>query len=90
MAQYYEDWSVNQIPDGWAKESSGPIMRIFEEPNYHGGFTCPMCQESSNRPVILVPIPGTESDGIVECNQVHYECYVKGKQSAEPAGAPAV
>jgi len=49
-------------------------MRKFEHPNMDG-FVCPICHTSADEPVILVPIPGTERDTIVECQQVHAECY---------------
>lgn len=49
--------------------------RVFDHPNYHGGFDCPVCRTSKDAPVVLVPIPGTEDDGIVECKQVHAACW---------------
>jgi hypothetical protein len=48
--------------------------RIFPHPN-PVNFMCPVCQTNADRPVILLPIPGTEKDGNVECKQVHAECW---------------
>jgi len=62
-------------------------MRPFDHPNYHGGFTCPVCKTSADAPVVLVPIPGTEDDGICEARQVHHECYqLLAKMAAIKAG----
>ena len=49
-------------------------MRQFKHPNMHG-FQCPICKTNSDHPVVLVPITGTENDGLVEVKQVHSECY---------------
>ena len=50
-------------------------MRVFDEFNSAHGATCPVCKTSKNAPTVLVPIPDTEDDGIVECSQVHKKCY---------------
>ena len=49
-------------------------MRQFQHPNMHN-FECPVCKTSSDHPVVLVPIPGTENDGLVKAKQVHSECF---------------
>jgi hypothetical protein len=49
-------------------------MREFKHPNMVN-FECPICKSSKDLPVILVPIPGTENDGICKARQVHSECY---------------
>jgi hypothetical protein len=49
-------------------------MREFKHPNMHG-FNCPICKSSKDMPVVLIPIPGTEKEGICEAAQVHSECY---------------
>lgn len=36
---------------------------------------CPICRTNKNVETVLVPIPGTERDGIVEAKQVHLKCY---------------
>jgi hypothetical protein len=38
------------------------------------GPPCPICGTQNQEPAILVPIPGTESDGVVECRQMHERC----------------
>ena len=57
---------------------SGPELkdpsRIFEHPNPIN-FKCPVCRSRADAPVVLVPIYGTEEGNIVECQQVHAECY---------------
>ena len=50
-------------------------MRQFEHPNMVN-FECPICHTKTDAPVVLVGIPGTEDDGIMEAEQVHSECYV--------------
>lgn len=50
-------------------------MGTFDHPNYSTGFECPVCHTGADQPVTLVPIPGTEDGGIVECKQVHAECW---------------
>ena len=49
--------------------------RVFEHPNMSTGFECPICHTSADAPVVLVGIPGTEADGIMEAKQVHKECF---------------
>lgn len=49
-------------------------MRQFEHPSMDN-FCCPICKTNKDAPVVLVGIPGTEEDNIIECNQVHAECY---------------
>ena len=49
-------------------------MIQFEHPNMNG-FNCPVCHTRTDAPVVLVPIEGTESDGVCEALQVHSECY---------------
>jgi len=48
--------------------------RVFEHPNMVG-FQCPLCRTKADRPVVLVGIPGTEDDGIMQAKQIHAECY---------------
>ena len=48
--------------------------RVFDHPNPIN-FQCPICKTKADCPVVLVPIPGTEKDGIVECEQMHAECF---------------
>jgi hypothetical protein len=48
-------------------------MRQFEHPNMTD-FECPICKTSKDMPVVLIGIPGTESDGVMKARQVHAEC----------------
>lgn len=50
-------------------------MRTFEHFNSSLGAVCPVCKTSKDVETVLVPIPGTEDDGIVEAKQVHKKCY---------------
>ncbi len=50
-------------------------MRVFEGFNNESGALCPVCKTSKNKPTVLIPIPDTERDGLVECQQVHKQCY---------------
>ena len=49
--------------------------RVFDHPNMSTGFECPICHTSADAPVVLVGIPGTEDDGVMEARQVHKECF---------------
>ncbi len=49
-------------------------MREFKHPNMTN-FKCPLCRSSKDLPVVLVPVEGTENDGVVEAEQVHTECF---------------
>ena len=48
-------------------------MREFEHPNLEG-FVCPLCDTSTDAPVVLIPIPGTEEGNIMQAAQVHSHC----------------
>jgi hypothetical protein len=50
-------------------------MGVFEHPNISNGWKCPVCGTNADKPVVLVPIPNTENDGICEAKQVHKKCY---------------
>lgn len=52
----------------------GRQMRVFPHPNM-SNFKCPVCKTSADEPVTLIPIAGTEKDGIVQADQWHKECY---------------
>jgi hypothetical protein len=51
----------------------GYTMKEFEHPNMNG-FVCPLCKTNEDSPVVLVAIPGTEEDGLVQAKQVHSKC----------------
>jgi len=50
-------------------------MRTFEHFNASNNDVCPVCKTAKDTETVLVPIPGTESDGIVEVRQMHKKCY---------------
>ncbi len=50
-------------------------MRQFAHPNMEN-FLCPICQTKADKPVVLVGIKEPEENGIVECKQVHSECWI--------------
>jgi len=43
-------------------------------PKWPVGMTCVLCGTSEEAPCVLVPIAGTEDDGIVEVTPVHLPC----------------
>jgi hypothetical protein len=49
-------------------------MRVFDKPNLHFGWKCPICGTSEVKPVVLVGIDGTEEDGNVQAEQYHVDC----------------
>ncbi len=49
-------------------------MKEFEHPNLTD-FTCPICKSSKDLPVVLVGLPGTEDGWVIECEQVHSDCW---------------
>ncbi len=48
-------------------------MEIFEHPNMTD-FKCPICNTNKDKPVVLIPIAGTEKGGKSQAEQVHVEC----------------
>lgn len=55
------------------------MSRVFEGFNAVGP-PCPVCGTKANTKTVLVPIPGTEKDDLVECQQVHLECWILQKK----------
>lgn len=49
---------------------------VFKKPNLSNDWKCLICRQATEKPVILVPIPGTEDDGIAEAHQIHHECAI--------------
>lgn len=49
-------------------------MRIFDHPNMHGDWVCPVCKTKADKPVVLVGKDGTEMDNIMEVVQTHVDC----------------
>jgi hypothetical protein len=49
-------------------------MAEFPHPNFSNDWHCPVCKTKADCPVELVPMPGTEHDGLVQCRQVHVSC----------------
>lgn len=50
-------------------------MRTFPHPNTSHDWHCFFCKTAADAPVVLIPMPWTENDGIVEAKQVHHECW---------------
>jgi hypothetical protein len=48
-------------------------MKIFDHPNLDG-FVCPICLGSEDAPVVLIPIEGTQKEGIMKAQQYHVGC----------------
>jgi len=49
--------------------------RTFAGFNGSNGDICPVCHTAADTVTILVPIKGTEDDGVVEARQIHHKCY---------------
>ena len=54
-------------------------VREFQRPNWTDDIKtanhhCPICMTRDEKPVVLMPIKGTENDGNVEARQVHIDC----------------
>lgn len=47
-------------------------LRIFE--HFNTSSVCKICETNKDGRAILIPIQGTEDDGIVACEQVHLDC----------------
>ena len=64
-------------------------MRVFEHFSPAFGALCPVCKTAADKPTVLVPIPGTEEDGICQAKQVHKQCYdlVAEMSAASPSNA---
>ena len=54
-------------------------MRVFDHFSNSNNDVCPVCNTNKDLPVILLPIPQTEEDGICQAFQLHKECYDKVK-----------
>lgn len=48
-------------------------MRTFDHPNMTN-FRCPICGTADDKPVVLLPIIGTEDGNICEAKQFHFDC----------------
>jgi len=57
--------------------ASFEIMKVFEHFNNSNNDVCPVCNTNKDLPVILLPMPQTEKDGVCQVYQVHKECYDK-------------
>lgn len=49
-------------------------MRIFNEPNTHGGWKCKICKTSAPRPVVLIAKDGTQEGWNMQAEQYHLHC----------------
>jgi len=48
--------------------------RVFPAYPDEGKATCPICKTNENKPCFLIPIDGTDKDGICEAVVVHVGC----------------
>lgn len=49
-------------------------MRTFEHPNISDNWVCPICGTCEDKPIILIPIVGTEEGNIIQAEQFHVDC----------------
>ena len=66
-------------------------MRVFDHFSPAFGALCPVCKTAADRPTVLVPIPGTEDNGICQARQVHKQCFdlVAEMEAIPPSNALA-
>jgi len=48
-------------------------MKTFDHFN-PDGEPCPICGKRDGTPAVLIPVDGTEEDGIIQAVQVHVGC----------------
>jgi hypothetical protein len=49
-------------------------MKTFEHPNTSNEWACPICKTNEDKPIVLIPIDGTEDGNIMEAEQFHLHC----------------
>lgn len=49
-------------------------MRSFPLPNLCNNWKCPICGKNTEEPVVLIPIEGTEEEGLMQAEQFHVSC----------------
>jgi len=49
-------------------------MRVFKEPNLSNGWVCPICYTNEKKPVVLIPVEGTEEGNNIQAEQFHLDC----------------
>lgn len=49
-------------------------MKVFEHPNLHANWKCPICGTSADEPVVLVGVYGTQEGDRVKAEQFHIDC----------------
>jgi len=50
------------------------MSKIFKKFNKEHNHKCPICGTNEEKETVLIPISGTEKDGIAEAVQVHLDC----------------
>ena len=49
-------------------------MRTFEHPNFSGDWVCPICGTAEDKPIVLIPIQGTQKGNNCQAEQYHEHC----------------
>lgn len=49
-------------------------MKTFEHPNTSNNWVCPICKTNEDKPIVLLPIVGTEEGNIMQAEQFHVDC----------------
>jgi hypothetical protein len=52
------------------------VAGVFPHPNMEN-FSCPICHTSDDRPIVLVPISGTQEGHNCQAEQIHADCVLK-------------
>lgn len=48
-------------------------MRKFEHPNTSNNWVCPICGTNEDKPIVLIPIVGTEDGNNMQAEQFHID-----------------
>ena len=49
-------------------------MKVFEHPNLHNDWKCPICKTNDDKQVTLIAIHGTAIGNNIAAEQVHINC----------------
>jgi len=68
---------------------SAMVEGVFPHPNMLN-FKCQICGGAEDRPVVLIPIVGTQEGNLCEAEQIHVDCLLSGLIYYPSSGVIAV